>query len=179
LNNRGDDAFLAGELDDFGGHAGRADDYHYHTAPLFLSSTVGPTHPIAVALDGFPIYAGLEPDGSAIRALDEYNGHADTEMIYHYHGTKSYPYVNGGIRGVVSVSDQVEPQPLLRPIRTAGTPLSGAIITSHTSTGTHSWTLDYQLNGGTYKIDYSVDDGLYTFVFTDPSGATSIETYTQ
>ena len=30
LNNRGDDAYLAGELDDWGGHAGRADDYHYH-----------------------------------------------------------------------------------------------------------------------------------------------------
>jgi hypothetical protein len=33
LNNRGDDTFLAGELDDFGGHAGRADDYHYHIVP--------------------------------------------------------------------------------------------------------------------------------------------------
>ena len=59
LNNRGDDAFLAGELDDFGGHAGRADDYHYHTAPLFLSDTVGPRQPIAVALDGFPLYGAL------------------------------------------------------------------------------------------------------------------------
>src|SRR5262249_55174498 len=30
LNNRGDDAFLEGELDEFGGHCGRGDDYHYH-----------------------------------------------------------------------------------------------------------------------------------------------------
>ncbi|MEI8022210.1 MAG: phosphatidylethanolamine-binding protein, partial [Schlesneria sp.] len=28
LNNRGDDAYLFGELDEFGGHCGRADDYH-------------------------------------------------------------------------------------------------------------------------------------------------------
>ena len=41
LNNRGDDAFLAGELDEWGGHAGRADDYHYHVAPLHLQSLVG------------------------------------------------------------------------------------------------------------------------------------------
>ena len=38
LNNRGDDAYLAGELDEWGGHAGRADDYHYHVAPLHLQS---------------------------------------------------------------------------------------------------------------------------------------------
>ena len=66
LNNRGDDAYLAGELDKWGGHSGRADDYHYHVAPLHLQSTVGPTNPIAWALDGFPIYGALEPDGSAI-----------------------------------------------------------------------------------------------------------------
>jgi len=36
LNNRGEDALLAGELDDFGGHCGQADDYHYHAAPLHL-----------------------------------------------------------------------------------------------------------------------------------------------
>lgn len=28
-----------GELDDFGGHSGRGDDYHYHTAPLHLQTT--------------------------------------------------------------------------------------------------------------------------------------------
>src|SRR5213078_3535080 len=42
LNNRGEDAFLAGELDEWGGHCGRADDYHYHVAPLHLQETVGP-----------------------------------------------------------------------------------------------------------------------------------------
>jgi len=52
-----------GELDDFGGHSGRGDDYHYHTAPLHLESTSG-RKPIAFALDGFPVYGSLEPDGT-------------------------------------------------------------------------------------------------------------------
>lgn len=177
LNNRGDDAFLFGELDDFGGHAGRADDYHYHTAPLFLSTTVGATKPIAVGLDGFLLYGGVEPDGSAMRPLDDYNGHTDVATTYHYHGTKTYPYINGGMKGVVTVSDQVEPQPSLSPVRPAGTPLSGATITRHAPTGTNAWTLEYQINGRTYKVDYRIDGTRYSFVFTDPSGATRTETY--
>jgi hypothetical protein len=179
LNNRGDDAYLAGELDDFGGHAGRADDYHYHTAPLFLSATVGSTKPIGLALDGFLLYGSLEPDGSAMRALDDYNGHADGSGGYHYHGTRSYPYINGGMKGVVRVSDQVEPQPSLRAVRPAGTPLAGATITRHASTGTNSWTLEYQISGRTYRVDYRVDGTRVTFVFTDPTGASRTETYTR
>jgi hypothetical protein len=31
------DTFLAGELDEYGGHCGRADDYHYHVAPWHLA----------------------------------------------------------------------------------------------------------------------------------------------
>lgn len=30
------DTFLAGELDEWGGHCGRADDYHYHLPPVHL-----------------------------------------------------------------------------------------------------------------------------------------------
>jgi hypothetical protein len=47
LNNRGDDAYLAGELDEWGGHAGRADDYHYHVAPLHLHHCVQLGHSLA------------------------------------------------------------------------------------------------------------------------------------
>jgi hypothetical protein len=180
LNNRGDDAFLAGELDDFGGHGGRADDYHYHTAPLFLESTVGATRPIGVALDGFLLYGSAEPDGSAVRALDDYNGHADAVTTYHYHGTRTYPYINGGMKGVVTVKDgQVDPQPAAAPVRPAGTPLNGATITRFASTGTNAWRLEYQLGGRTYTVDYRIDGNRYTFVFTDPSGATKTETYTR
>ncbi|MFN7983281.1 MAG: YHYH protein [Vicinamibacterales bacterium] len=179
LNNRGDDAFLAGELDDFGGHAGRADDYHYHTAPLFLSTTVGATNPIAVALDGFALYGSLEPDGSAMRPLDEYNGHVDSGLGYHYHGTLTYPYINGGMKGVVRVSDQVEPQPSLVPVRPALTPLTGAVVTRHVTTGTNSWSLEYQIAGRTYRVDYRIEGTRVTFVFTDPNGTSRTEVYTR
>ena len=90
LNNRGDDALLAGELDDWGGHCGRADDYHYHVAPMHLQSIVGKKAPIAYALDGFPIYGETEVDGKKVSGLDEFNGHFDSKKNYHYHGTKTY-----------------------------------------------------------------------------------------
>lgn len=180
LNNRGDDAYLFGELDDFGGHSGRADDYHYHTAPLFLSTTVGATAPIGVALDGFPIYASVEPDGSAVRALDTYNGHSDTTTLYHYHGTRTYPYINGGMRGVVTVvDDHIDPQPTLKPVRPALTPLAGATITAFRSTGTNAWRLEYTISGRVSSVDYRVNGNVYTYVFTDSAGATRTETYTR
>ena len=54
LTNKGTDAYLTGELDDWGGHCGRADDYHYHMAPFHLQAIAGKKVPIAYALDGFP-----------------------------------------------------------------------------------------------------------------------------
>lgn len=178
LNNRGDDAYLFGELDDFGGHSGRADDYHYHVAPLFLEAVVGRSRPIAVALDGFLLFGGTEPDGAPMRALDDYNGHADAATTYHYHGTRTYPYINGGLRGVVTVKDgQVDPQPVTTPIRPAGTPLNGATITSWAQTGAQAWRLEYSVAGRTSRVDYRVDGARYTFVFTDATGASRTETY--
>ncbi len=179
LNNRGDDAFLFGELDDFGGHAGRADDYHYHTAPLFLSAAVGATKPVAIALDGFLLYGSVEPDGSPMLPLDDYNGHTDSALGYHYHGTRTYPYINGGMKGVVQVSDQVEPQPSLTPVRPAGTPLTGAVITRHVATGATAWTLEYQIAGRTSRVDYRIEGTRVTFVFTDSTGAARTEVYTR
>lgn len=81
LNNRGDDALLAGELDDWGGHCGRADDYHYHIAPTHLQTIIGKKVPIAYALDGFPIYGETEVDGKKVTGLDAFNGHFDIKRI--------------------------------------------------------------------------------------------------
>lgn len=64
-NNRGEDAYVIGELDDFGGHCGRADDYHYHAAPLALQKAVGAKNPIAFGLDGFAIYGLFDPKAKA------------------------------------------------------------------------------------------------------------------
>lgn len=178
LNNRGEDAFMIGELDQWGGHCGRADDYHYHVSPLHLQKVAGPATPIAVALDGFPVYGLTEPDGSTVRTLDAFNGHADANDTYHYHSTLTYPYINGGMRGRVQVVDQqVDPQPSARPFRPAGNPLRGASITSFTNSAPGTYSLQYRLGSDTYRIDYLVKGTMYRFTFTDPTGATRTETY--
>ena len=178
LNNRGDDAYLAGELDEWGGHAGRADDYHYHIAPLHLQGKVGAHKPIAYALDGFPIYGEVEPNGSKVTGLDELNGHHWSDGSYHYHGTRTFPYINGGLRGVITVSgDQVEPQPMTRPFREAGTPLRGGVITSFDSSTKNSFRLGYSVNGASAEVEYVVGASSVSFTFTDASGAVRRETY--
>ena len=47
-NNRGENAYLIGELDDWGGHFGRGDDYHYHMVPTHLETTVGSENPLVI-----------------------------------------------------------------------------------------------------------------------------------
>ena len=178
LNNRGEDAFLAGELDKWGGHAGRADDYHYHTAPLHLQEIVGIGSPIAFALDGFPIYGSMEPDGSPMTELDEFNGHFDASGSYHYHGTPTYPYINGGMRGVVNVRDgQIEPQPRTVPVRAYLQPLKGAVVTDFQELGLNAYSLEYTLNGQKGYVNYRIDENTYIFEFLDGAGNKMIESY--
>ena len=71
------DTFLAGELDQYGGHCGRADDYHYHVAPWHLAERLGPNLPLAYALDGYPICGLTEPDGGSVAGLDSFHGHTN------------------------------------------------------------------------------------------------------
>ena len=179
LNNRGDDAFLVGELDEFGGHCGRADDYHYHVAPLHLQDVVGSANPIAYALDGFPIYGSVEPDGNPLGALDEYNGHLGADGVYHYHGTTTYPYLNGGLVGVVTVSDQVDPQPVAFAFRPAGEPLAGAVITGFDDFGDGAYRLEYTIDGQVGSAHYTVTDIAVAFEFTSPTGEVTTETYSR
>ena len=156
-NNRGELSQEIGELDQWGGHCGRADDYHYHAAPLHLQETVGKGNPIAYALDGYPILGLTEPDGSTPEGLDEFNGHT-TEIGYHYHSSKKYPYVNGGFHGEVTEADgQVDPQPRAQPIREAGKPLAGAEITDFKPTAENGYKLTYEVKDETRTIDYSIN----------------------
>lgn len=178
LNNRGDDAYLFGELDEWGGHAGRADDYHYHIAPLHLTEIVGIDKPIAYALDGFPLYGLTEADGSPVTDLDELNGHFGPDGSYHYHATKTFPYINGGLRGVVAVrDDQIDPQPRTTPIRKSLQPLRGAVVTDFQVLGDNAYTLEYQLKGLKYYVNYRIDGQRYTFEFSDATGQKRVETY--
>lgn len=178
LNNRGDDAYLAGELDKWGGHCGRGDDYHYHMAPVHLEEIVGKGNPIAFALDGFPIYGLTEADGSPVGKLDEYNGQFDRDGNYHYHATKTYPYINGGMRGEVTVrGDQIEPQPKDSPVRPALQPLRGATITDFKTTNKTS-VLTYKVRNQTGKVTYvPINDSTWKFTYAEPNGSTRTETY--
>jgi len=178
LNNRGDDALLAGELDDWGGHCGRADDYHYHIAPTHLQTIVGKKVPIAYALDGFPIYGETEIDGKKVTGLDAFNGHFDSKKNYHYHATKNYPYINGGFKGVVTeIEGQVDLQALTKGFRPAGAPLRGAVITGLERVGDNSFDLKYTLNSSDFHVKYSATLSEVNMQFIDPQGLTRTEVY--
>ncbi len=175
------DTFLAGELDEFGGHGGRADDYHYHLAPLHLQKELGRSLPIAYALDGYAIYGLTEPDGAAAAKLDAFNGHTVPGGLYHYHATKTYPYLNGGFHGeVVERDGQVDPQPRAEPIRPDGEPLRGATVTGFEKVAANIFTLSYAYRGETRKIHYTIEpDGRYVFDYIDGRGDSRTETYTR
>lgn len=169
FTNTGVDAFLDGQLDNFGGHCGRADDYHYHIAPLFLEGKTADVRPIAFALDGFAVYGSKEPDGSTMKTLDPNHGHIGSNGVYHYHGTSSAPYMIGNMVGKVTEDTtlQIIPQASARPVRPSGTPLKGAVITNCKPNATgNGYTLIYTLSGSTDSVEYSwTSAGVYTFNF--------------
>lgn len=155
-----------GELDEYGGHAGTGDDYHYHLAPTHLEVSNTPTI-IAYALDGFPVYGNLEPDGSAMQDLDDfYHGH-EIDGSFHYHGSATYPYMVNTFRGTVGVenaneapSDQITPQPSTQNFRGNPYGLTGAasstLIDSCVANGLgNGYTLYYTIDGNVKKkVEY-------------------------
>lgn len=184
LNNRGEDSYIIGELDNWGGHCGKGDDYHYHAAPLHLSTTSG-LKPIAFALDGFAVYGTTEPDGTTMTTLDTCHGHIYKTSTYHYHGTGNYPYVIGAMRGIVNTDpstaapeNQILPQAFSSPFRPATTPLNGAIITSFSLTGTNAYSLQYKIGTNFGYVNYSWNSSnKYFFTFISPSNAISTAEY--
>ncbi len=179
LNNRGDDAYLFGELDEYGGHCGRADDYHYHLPPMHLEKQVGKGSILAYALDGYPIYGFDEPDGSKVVKLDSLNGHKDENGHYHYHATKTYPYLNGGFYGQVTERDgQVDPQPRAEPLRPALTPMRDAKITDFVESQPGSYRLTYDVRGKKGSVSYTLNkNGSAAFEFVDINGRSTSETF--
>lgn len=179
-NNRGEISQEIGELDEWGGHCGRADDYHYHVAPLHLAKVLGQGSPIAVALDGYAIYGLTEPDGSTPSGLDAYNGHTTATLGYHYHASTRYPYVNGGFHGrVTEAGGQVDPQPRAQPVRPDLPPLRGAKITGFSGSPDHrSFALQYTVKGSTASVTYSaIEGGGWNFQFTDTNGSSRSDVY--
>jgi hypothetical protein len=178
----GANSYTTGQLDNFGGHCGKGDDYHYHTAPLHLISSGQTTAnvPLAFALDGFAIYGSVEPDGSALAALDGNHGHY-ANGVYHYHGTAnangSNPQMITNMVGKVNedANLQIVPQALAKSIRGGNlTPLQNALITSCVPNATNNgYNLSYTLNGVVgYATNYSWNGNVYTYNYVTPSGTT-------
>ncbi|WP_395061854.1 T9SS type A sorting domain-containing protein [Flavobacterium sp.] len=177
--NTGVDSFLDGQLDNYGGHCGRGDDYHYHTAPLHLITLGQTTYdlPIAFGLDGYAVYGTLEPTGATMATLDANHGHY-FNGVYHYHGTATAPYMIGNMVGQVTedATLQIVPQPQGNPVRTENwTPLNGALITSCVANANNGYNTLYSLNGVSgYATNYTATTaGLYTFQYVTPTGITS------
>ena len=180
LNNRGEDTNTIGELDEWGGHSGRADDYHYHVPPTHLESIVGKGSPIAYALDGFPVY------GETTEKLDEYLGILNDDGSYQYHTITSFPYFIAGMRGKVSLDpnttapeNQIIPQAFTTPLRSDldGKPQT-VLITKFEETSSNNYRMTYTQNGETYIINYGWDDNnLYSFQFVNPDGSSTTDIY--
>ncbi len=182
LNNRGEDAKAFGELDNWGGHSGRADDYHYHLAPTHLQSQVGEGKPIAYALDGFPVYGETDDE------LDEYLGKFNEDGSYEYHATSEFPYLIAGLRGKVTINpdtkapeNEISPQAHTHGVRPALTPLRGAEITDYKIISPTQYSLTYTHDGQEHKLNYGwgateATKDIYTFEFIDPEG-TTVQTY--
>ena len=104
------DTKVLGELDACNGHAGRADDYHYHAAPTCLmagkSASYWDTHPLGWALDGFAIYGYNNADGTVATRDGICGGNTSTvpngPTGYSYHVTDASPYVLSCFRGTPS-----------------------------------------------------------------------------
>ena len=122
LNNN--DTKVAGELDNCNGHAGRADDYHYHAAPTCLmagkAASYWDTHPLGWALDGFAIYGFNNPDGTPATRDTICGGNTlavpNGPTGYSYHVTNDSPYVLSCFRGTPS-PDRVNQGAKFTPLR--------------------------------------------------------------
>lgn len=179
LNNRGEDANAIGELDQWGGHSGRADDYHYHLPPTHLQAKVGEDKPIAYALDGFALY------GETTEKLDESLGRFTSDSTYQYHAIKNYPYLIAAMKGMVELNprtqapeNEILPQAKTQGVRPDLSPLRGAEITNFEILAAQKYSLSYTLNSQVHKINYSWDnDGNYTFEFVNPDGTIKKSVY--
>ena len=177
------DTKVLGELDVCNGHAGRADDYHYHAAPTCLmagqAASYWNTHPLGWALDGFAIFGYNNPDGTTAPRDGVCGGNTGTVSNgpagYSYHVTDTAPYVLSCFRGTPSPDlagqgAKYSPlrQPPVTPFAVSNMSLSldaadGYQVLQYTSgvpfTTTETGSDSYANTAGTYKIRYKAVTG--------------------
>ena len=157
----GGDTKELGQLDTCNGHAGRADDYHYHAAPNCMMAerpaAYWDTHPLGWALDGFAIFGYRDADGTTATRDDICGGNtkevSNGPQGYSYHVTDASPYFMSCLRGVPSPDLAIQGskykplrQPPVRPFR-----VSGMTLTTHSTDG-------YQVLQFTSSIPFSTSE---------------------
>jgi uncharacterized protein (TIGR03437 family) len=174
----GGDTKALGQLDACNGHAGRADDYHYHAAPTCMMAdqpaTYWDTHPLGWALDGFAIFGYRDADGSVAQRDSICGGNTkalqNSPAGYAYHVTDTPPYVSNCLIGTPSPDlpnqgSKYNPlrQPPVTPFNVSGMtlitdPTDGYQVLQFTSgvpfRSTENGTDTYNNPAGTYKIRY-------------------------
>ena len=187
----GGDTKVLGELDLCNGHAGRADDYHYHAAPVCMMSDQNAaywdTHPLGWALDGYAIFGYRNADGTTAPRDGGCGGNTSTHPNapggYAYHVTDASPYILSCFHGVPS-PDLAGQSAKFSPVRPPGTPMPAADMSLDATaaslaiggTSTQRWT-----NAGrTYQIRYQRNSTTsWTFTFLTDGQVTATNTYTR
>lgn len=170
------DTVATHQLDECGGHAGRGDDYHYHTRPdcmIEQMNNAGADAIIGWAFDGYPLYADLNPDGTPIAEgeLDICNGQPDDVFGYRYHTSDEAPYI---IQCLTGKAADMRSLPRVSPLASAdggrgpepGRPPRGGVddlVFTQTADGVRS--MNYRYQGKDYFISYrpSEQKGCYHF----------------
>ncbi len=178
------DTKVLGELDICNGHAGRADDYHYHAAPTcMMAGQSNPrfwdTNPVGWALDGFAIFGYFNADGTTATRDGVCGGNtlpvSNAPSGYSYHLTDASPYVLSCFRGTPSpdLANQGSKYFPLRKPPVTPFPVSGMTLTTDASDGyqvlqfsaagsfvsTATGTDQYSNPAGTYRIRYKPVSG--------------------
>ncbi|MDK2594249.1 YHYH protein [Pseudoalteromonas obscura] len=160
--NPGVDTVALGQLDNCGGHAGRGDDYHYHTAPTCMMAameTLNDDTIIGWGYDGYPLYGYNQPDGSKIESgdLELCNGMADDTFGYRYHLSSEPPYVFQCLVGEVDTSILLRVAPLTGGLDRADLrPPAGDVQNlKHTIDSNGKRTMSYDYQGENYYVSYT------------------------
>jgi phosphatidylethanolamine-binding protein (PEBP) family uncharacterized protein len=178
------DTKVLGELDVCNGHAGRAEDYHYHAAPTCMmagqaNANYWDTHPIGWALDGFAIFGYNNADGTIATRDNVCGGNtlsvSNAPSGYSYHVTNASPYVLSCFRGtpspdLVNQGSKYFPirKPPVTPFPVTAMTLStdatdGYQVLQFTSavafTSTETGVDQYSNTAGTYRIRYKAVSG--------------------
>ena len=185
----GGDTKVQGELDLCNGHAGRADDYHYHAAPICMMADQGTaywdTHPLGWALDGYAIFGYRNPDGTTATRDVLCGGntltHSNAPSGYAYHVTDVSPYVLSCFYGTPSPDLAIQGSKY-SPIRPPGTPMPSSNLTLNATANSlaigGTTTMQWQNAGRTYQIRYTRTSAVcWTFLFVTDSVTQSTNSY--